>query len=111
MNLIRFTVICTIFALFASHASFPAQANEPTHSANSHEGVVLPIYYEKGKGERELLGYRPGFEPNICTFDNNNRPYMRPWTKMKRCIPDIQSSDNGKTWQLAEAKHFSERQK
>jgi hypothetical protein len=91
MNLIRFTVSCTICGLLALPASCPARANEPTRSTNTREGGVLPIYYEKGKGERELLGYRPGFEPNICTFDNNNRPYMRPWTKMKRCIPDVQT--------------------
>ena len=40
--------------------------------------VVGPIYHESYyRGERELFGYAPRFEPNVVSFDAQNRPYMR----------------------------------
>ncbi len=41
------------------------------------EPVLAPIHYGDRKGEKELFGYNPAFNPNVVSFDLQNRPYIR----------------------------------
>ena len=53
------------------------RAELPTELAKPDKANA-PIVHEKFyRGERELFGYAPAFEPNPVGFDLNNRPYIR----------------------------------
>ena len=57
--------------------------------------VLAPIRHEKYyRGERESFGYRPRFQPNVVTFDPENRPYVRTWGP----DPSIQTLDDEGRW-------------
>lgn len=57
--------------------------------------VKTPIKYKKYfQQERELFGYKPKFDPNPVSFDNNNLPYMRTTGEN----PQIQTLDSNGNW-------------
>jgi hypothetical protein len=54
----------------------------PPELASRH--AETPIYHKRYyQGERELFGYDPAFVPNVVTFDEKNRPYMRVGTHIQ----------------------------
>lgn len=70
MNLKKNLSVVTLLAISASGFSQP----EVKAGANIYAPFIHRKYY---CGEREQAGYNPLYHPNIVSFDQRNRPYIR----------------------------------
>ena len=68
---------CRVFLMLAA-ASVCLTADPGAPELAVTGPVLAPVRHEKYyRGERELFGYRPRFQPNVVSFDLENRPYIR----------------------------------
>ncbi len=70
-------IVLTGPAVIALLVAASLRADPPSELAEPQKAVA-PIVHEKYyRGERELFGYAPAYEPNPVGFDVDNKPYIR----------------------------------
>lgn len=92
----QFNIFSREFEGGRAAASLRTTDGPPPTTSN---GSLLPIRYQEGRGERELLGYNPRFEPNIVSFNPEGRPFIRTWPGNQRVMMETQTQLIDGSWQ------------
>lgn len=91
--------LCFVLAVMGLGGS---AGGDPPGAPELGAPASAPIKHEKFfRGERELFGYNPRFEPNVVTFDPDNRPYIRsqgPMPGWTNTVGVVQTLDADGRW-------------
>lgn len=66
----------------------------------SDSNINTPFYHQPYyRGERQLFGYNPSFQPNTVTFDKFNRPYILTTdTYESKSVPPVIQTIRNREW-------------